>query len=94
MHYVYVLKSLKDKKLYVGHTSDLKKRVQRHNHGLNIATKTRRPLKLLFYEAFINKSDAIRDELFFKTGYGREVLKEKTKSSLQMDEVASSATRR
>lgn len=84
MYYVYVLKSLKDGKLYIGYTSDLSKRIQYHNKGLSGATKNRRPFKLVFYEAFISKTDAIRDELFFKSGYGREVLKEKIKNSLQL----------
>lgn len=80
-YYVYVLKSKKDGKLYIGKTIDLDKRVKKHNNGEVLATKGRRPLILVFYEAFKNKTDAGRDELFFKTGYGREVLKEKLKNS-------------
>lgn len=83
MYYVYILKSLKDNKLYVGKTSDLKKRLFSHNSGKVISTKNRRPLELLFYEAFKNKTDAGRDELFFKSGYGREVIKDKLLNSLK-----------
>ncbi len=82
-YYVYVLRSEKDGKLYVGKTTDLVKRVKKHNNGEVLATKGRRPLTLVFYEAFKNKTDTGRDELFFKTGYGREVLKEKLRNSLR-----------
>jgi putative endonuclease len=81
MYYVYVIKSLQDKKLYIGYTKDLKNRLIMHNNGNVKVTKTRRPFVLLFYEAFKNKKDAILDEKFFKTGYGREVLKDKIKFS-------------
>ena len=83
MYYVYVLRSLKDSKLYTGKTGDLKRRFKEHNSGKVIATKSRKPFELVFYEAFRNKTDAGRDELFFKSGYGREVLKEKIKNSLK-----------
>jgi putative endonuclease len=82
MHYVYVLKSLKDNKLYIGKSSDLKDRIRRHEAGLVPATKHRLPVKLIFYEAFDNKTDAGRDELFYKSGHGREAIKDKLKNSL------------
>lgn len=46
MHYVYILVSLKDKNFYVGLTKDLKLRLKKHNDGMIISTKNRRPLKL------------------------------------------------
>lgn len=83
MYYVYVLKSLKDKKLYTGRTKDLKRRLSEYNGGKVRSTKRRRPFELIFYEAFKSKADAIRDESFFKSGYGREVLKSKLIDSLK-----------
>jgi len=82
MYYVYVLQSLKDNKLYIGQTDKLEDRFKAHNQGKVRATKSRTPFKLIFYEAFSNKTDAGRDELFFKSGYGREVLQDKLKNSL------------
>jgi putative endonuclease len=58
----------------VGWTSDLKNRILEHNSGRVIATKDRRPLKLVYYEACDNKEKAIKREKFFKTGYGRRFL--------------------
>ena len=67
MYYVYVLRSQIDGKLYVGFTEDLKKRLIAHNSGKNLSTQTSKPLDLIFYEAFINKFDALRRERYFKT---------------------------
>lgn len=83
MFYVYVLQSIKDGKLYIGKTVDLKRRFKEHNSGKSAATKNRKPFSLVFDEAFRNKTDAGRDELFFKSGYGREVLADKLKNSLK-----------
>jgi len=75
MFYVYILISLKDNKLYIGFTTNLKKRYKEHQEGKVFATKGRRPLKLIFYEAFVSKEDAIRRENYFKTNPGKRTLK-------------------
>ncbi len=75
MFYVYVLFSQKDCKLYYGFTSNLKLRIIEHNKGLNKSTKNRRPLKLIYYEAFLLEKDARRREIFIKSGRGREIIK-------------------
>lgn len=58
MVYVYVLKSLRDKALYIGSTRDLRKRVADHNDGKVFSTRLRRPFKLLYYEAYQAEKDA------------------------------------
>ena len=75
MFYTYVLKSELDGKLYIGCTSDLKKRLLEHNTGKVDATRSRLPLKLIYYEACLNKGNAFKREKYFKTGYGRNFLK-------------------
>lgn len=77
MFYVYVIKSLKDNKFYVGHTNNLVKRFKEHNSGLVISTKNRRPFKLLYYEACNILSDAVAREKSLKTGFGRSYLKKR-----------------
>jgi putative endonuclease len=47
---VYILKSGKDGKNYVGYTTDLKKRLALHNEGKVQSTKNRLPLKLIYFE--------------------------------------------
>lgn len=54
MHYVYVIKSQKDGQLYIGETSDLRRRLAEHNNGKSIATKSRIPFDLIYYEAYQN----------------------------------------
>jgi len=75
MFYTYVLKSLKDDKLYIGFSENLKKRLNEHNKGLVEATKPRRPLTLVYYEVCLNKEKAIEREKSLKTGFGRAYLK-------------------
>ena len=58
MYYVYVLKSLKIKELYIGYTNNLKRRLMEHNNGDNISTKHKAPFKLVYYEAYHSPSDA------------------------------------
>jgi len=74
MFYVYILKG-KNNKLYKGSTSDLRKRFSSHNSGKVRSTKSARPWKLIYYEAFTNNKSARKEELFLKTGKGRERIK-------------------
>ncbi len=75
MHYVYILKSKITGELYKGSSDDLKERIKDHNKGKVRSTKYGKPWRLIYYEAFINKTDALREENFLKTGKGRERIK-------------------
>jgi putative endonuclease len=75
MYYVYIIRSLKTGELYKGSTEDLKDRFKNHNTSKVLATKHGVPWKLIYYEAFLSKKDARREELFLKTGKGRERIK-------------------
>ena len=75
MFYVYVLRSKKDGKWYTGATNDLKKRLKEHNEGRVLATKDRRPLELIYYEACINQQDAFAREKYLKTGMGKRYIR-------------------
>ena len=70
--YTYILQSKKNNSLYIGYTSDLKKRLHQHNNGENTSTKPFVPYKLIFYEAFLNRIDAKNREEYLKGGYGRK----------------------
>jgi putative endonuclease len=84
MWYAYVLESLKNQLHYVGSTGNLRQRFMDHNRKRGGKYSSRNALfKLIFYEAFIEKSDALRAEKFFKTGYGREVLAGKLASYIK-----------
>jgi putative endonuclease len=75
MHYVYVLQSKADGRLYTGCTGDLRKRFQQHNDGNVPATQRRTPLELVYYEACLSAEDAFRREKYLKTAYGKRYLK-------------------
>ena len=83
MFCVYVLLSLKDRKFYIGYTGDLKRRLKEHNSGKNISTKSRLPLKLIYYESHLSKVDAERREKYFKTTKGKSTLKQMLRESLR-----------
>jgi len=83
-YYVYVLKSLKDNKFYIGYTANLKKRLIEHRQGMVASTKSRTPFQLIFYEAYKNKYDAIRREKYLKTSKGKNTLRQMLKEFLKM----------
>ena len=85
MYCVYLLRSLKDKSLYVGCTSNLKKRLSMHNQGKSFHTKKHMPWKLIYCEAYISKKDAFSREQSLKLhAQGLRRLKERLGDSLVM----------
>ena len=82
MHYIYVLRSKKDNKNYVGYTKNLKLRFEEHQKGLVESTKDRRPLKLIYYEACLSQKDVTHREKYLKTYLGKMFLKNRLKSYL------------
>lgn len=75
MPYVYVLFSEVDRKLYTGSTHDLRQRWKDHSAGRADATRERRPLRIIYYEAYPTKFEAERIEKYLKGGNGRAQLK-------------------
>ncbi|MCK5059582.1 MAG: GIY-YIG nuclease family protein [Candidatus Pacebacteria bacterium] len=82
MFYVYVLRSEKNRELYIGYTSNLKNRLQEHNQGLNLSTKRYVPWRLIYYEASIEEKDAVRREKYLKTTQGGRLLRRRLKEFL------------
>ena len=82
-YYVYILLSSKDKKFYTGFTTNLKKRLQEHARGEVKSTKNRKPLKLIHYGYFISEKGARAREVFLKSGFGRDQLKQALKRTLE-----------
>jgi len=79
--YVYIL-YCNDNKFYIGFTADLKARIEQHIQGLVDSTRPRRPLELLFYEAYPNKYDALRREKYLKTAKGKQTLRTMLRETL------------
>ena len=76
-YFVYVLKSIKDGRLYKGQTSNLNKRLKQHTRGENKSTKGFMPWELVYFEIFQTREEAVLREKYFKSGSGREFLKKK-----------------
>ena len=81
-YYTYVLLSEKDNKFYTGYTTDLKRRFEEHSNGKVSSTKNRRPLKLIYYEACLNQTDATHREKYLKTFHGKMFIRNRLKSYL------------
>ena len=80
MYYTYVLLIEKDDKFYIGFSKDVKLRFKQHQEGSVESTRSRRPLKLIYYEACISPKDALMREKYLKTHYGRLFLHKRLKS--------------
>ncbi|HAM39591.1 MAG TPA: endonuclease, partial [Elusimicrobia bacterium] len=76
---VYILKSQKSEKYYVGSSreNDAKTRVEAHNSGKIRSTKYGKPWKLINEEYFNSYTIARKRELFLKSGKGRGIIKER-----------------
>lgn len=64
-YFVYILEN-KDKRHYIGCTSNIKKRLEAHNAGVTRSTKPYRPWKLIYLEKFDSKQGAYKKEWYLK----------------------------
>ena len=71
----YALRSRKGGWLYVGMSSDVKKRLVEHNRGYSRSTKSRVPFYLIHVEEFASRREAREREKYLKSGKGREFLR-------------------
>lgn len=77
MCYVYVLRSKKNNKRYVGYTSkDVQQRLLEHNNGANQWTRQNGPFDLVYADVVVTVQDAKNMEKFLKSGQGRQCLDE------------------
>ncbi len=83
MFYVYVLFSDRDHRLYTGFTRDIQRRYKDHCAGRADSTRDRRPLQLIYYEAYPSIVEAERRERYLKGGNGRGQLKRQLELTLK-----------
>ncbi len=75
MFFVYILKSLKNNKSYVGVTEKIPTtRLDEHNLGSNQWTRHNKPFELIYYESYYCKKDAFHREKFLKSGIGNKLV--------------------
>ncbi|MES2836230.1 MAG: GIY-YIG nuclease family protein [Bacteroidota bacterium] len=81
---VYAISSEEKNYIYVGLTSNIDERIKRHNLGYEKTTKPYRPFLLIFMEKCENRVEARKREKYWKSGIGKELLRqirlEKTKA--------------
>ncbi len=70
--YVYVLKSLKVGRFYIGQTNNLDDRFRRHNEGRVKSTKAMRPWLMVYFEKCGTRAEAMRREHELKSLKGNE----------------------
>ncbi len=83
MFYVYVIESESSGSWYIGYSTDVLARVEKHNQNGNTSTSNRGPWNLIYFEAYLNKDDALGREKFLKSGSGWRFLKKQMSHYLQ-----------
>jgi putative endonuclease len=73
-YFVYVLRN-PEKRLYIGYTIDLKRRVCEHQEGKGGWTRDRGPWELVYYETFAGRKEAMRRERNLKRGKANQELR-------------------
>lgn len=76
MYFVYILRGINSKFYYKGLTNNIDRRLDEHAGGRNKFTKRYLPLRLLHVELCSSREEARELEKFFKSGYGRDIIKE------------------
>ena len=77
MHYVYIIQSSRNDSFYIGHSTDLKKRLDNHNSGSVKATASQVPYRIRWYCTFSQKEKAIEFEKYLKKGSGYAFMKKR-----------------
>ncbi|NNF19934.1 MAG: GIY-YIG nuclease family protein [Flavobacteriaceae bacterium] len=76
MIWVYAIASCELNYIYVGMTKDLESRFKRHQRGWEKVTKHYRPFRLIYQESCLDRAEGRKREKHFKTGVGKEYLRE------------------
>ena len=77
MFYAYVIKSLHYDFFYKGHCENLEIRLAQHNSGMTVSIRKYVPFRVIYFEEFVTREQAIQRKKYFKTAAGRRFLKEK-----------------
>lgn len=85
MFFMYILRSLRDHRLYIGSTNNIKKRLEEHNLGKVTSTKLHKPLKLVYFEGYADEGEARHREhnLKLRARALRQLMKRISKSILK-----------
>lgn len=90
MFYVYILQSEKDKSLYIGYSSDLRKRLVKHYKKQVTSTKDKAPWKLIYYEAYLERQVELVENVFLKAAQDGDLLKNSLNTTLIRNNISAS----
>ena len=79
MFFVYILKSTKFKKLYIGVTNNFSERLKKHNKGLVKAAQPYPPSKYVYFKGYLSKREAYQREKIKTTRQCSESIKKTNK---------------
>ncbi|TMI65856.1 MAG: GIY-YIG nuclease family protein [Bacteroidetes bacterium] len=74
--YVYILQSQKDFSFYVGQCDDLDSRMSKHTDGMSKYTSSKRPLRLVYFEVYSSRSEALKREKEIKKMKSRKYIEQ------------------
>jgi len=74
MFFLYILKSQKNGKFYIGSTNDLNRRLNEHNTGKTKSLIYLRPLEIVFFKEFENGRDARQMERKLKKFKNKNII--------------------
>ena len=58
MFCIYLIRSSRDKSIYVGYTNDLRRRLAEHNKNQSVYTRNKGPYELVYFECYKSIKDA------------------------------------
>jgi len=79
--YVYALFNVSLQRFYIGVTADLKRRLKQHSWAKK--SYRNKSYKIIFFEAYLNKKDALRRERYLKSTKGKYALKTMLQETLK-----------
>lgn len=85
MYYLYILKSERTGKYYIGQTANIEDRIARHNLGKSISTRSGVPWVLVFQKEFSTRSNAILAEKWVKAMKSKKVIMDIIRGDIDLD---------
>jgi putative endonuclease len=84
---LYILKSHKHGRFYVGSTDDLERRFKEHNSGHTKSTKSGMPWEVVFTEVFAASIDGLRAEKKIKALKSRKIIESLVNGTMQISDL-------
>jgi putative endonuclease len=75
MFFVYIIRSIKNKKYYVGCTNNIERRLQEHNSNKTFSLKNQGPFELIYKEKYSTLKEARKRERQIKSYKGGNAFK-------------------